>query len=115
MMVMGISPGRDLNNFIKDSFYSYPFFGDYICRQCHKIVINKLFEGNLLLGIGSTLLSMEGKMKKTTALNKFLNLLLKITKSFTFAGFFQRFISFLVAASYMIQPQSFFKLPSNFT
>ncbi len=42
------SPRRDLNNFIIRFFlsiYSYPFFGDYIIRQCYKIVINELFEG----------------------------------------------------------------------
>ena len=38
-----------LNNFIIRFLFIYlfihTFFGDYIIRQCYKIVINKLFEG----------------------------------------------------------------------
>jgi hypothetical protein len=48
LIFSSFSPRRDLNNFIIRFFlsiYSYPFFGDYIIRQCYKIVINELFEG----------------------------------------------------------------------
>jgi hypothetical protein len=52
MIIIDFSPRRDLNNFIIRFFlsiYSYPFFGDYIIRQCYKIVINELFEGKRML------------------------------------------------------------------
>jgi hypothetical protein len=53
VLSMSFSPRRDLNNFIIRFFlsiYSYPFFGDYIIRQCYKIVINELFEGKKRMG-----------------------------------------------------------------